>query len=177
VCCNFQTDHVDKSGLELSHIAFFKGGDGAGHITCITRTAKGEWKYYDGLSVFDTTVTFTEEGFVQKVVGKHPTEYLSNVYWAVYTARTVPLAAVQELTREKEQWRSHICVKHDAEQRSFEGHHAKVLLSLESVGQVTTSERHCDSRHSTANCHHFVWLVHYATHRRIDHIGVGFGQR
>jgi hypothetical protein len=174
---NFQADHLDVSGRELNHIAFFKGGDDAGHITCVTRTAEGKWQRYDGLVVCHTTVTFTEEGFVKEVVGDHPNECLSNVYWVAYTARTVPLAAVQQLTSEKEMRRADIYVEHVAEQRSFDEHHAKVLRSLESVDQVPTSERHCDSRHSTANCHHLVWLVHYATHRRIGHIGVGFCQR
>ena len=148
--CNCQADPVEEtSKWELTHIAFFKGGDGAGHITCVHRTAGGKWQHCDGLEVSTTTVTFSEEGFVIGVLGEHPKEHLSNVYWVVYESNTVdpkvaiPLTAEHQRLREVQSnmWRSKIRDEHDAEKQSHRANHEKVLRSLSYLHEVTHSNR------------------------------------
>jgi hypothetical protein len=144
VYSNFQADYVEESRKELAYIAFFKGNDGAGHFTCVHRTAMDKWQHSDGLRVSTTTVTFSEEGLLTEVCGEHPKENLSHVCLVVYKSSAVamPLSVAQhrDSKQQSETWRLKITAEHHADQHRFSEHHKKVLQSMAVVRKVRDSK-------------------------------------
>jgi hypothetical protein len=145
VCCNLQAHHVEEFKSELSHIVFFKGDDGAGHITSVHRTATGQWHHTDGLHVSPTAVTFSDEGLVTDVSGEHGKEYLSNVCWAVYkSTAVVPQEAmtlsVHQQKQSEQEWKLKIAAEQHADQQRFDEHHKKLEQSVNVLSEVTDSK-------------------------------------